>query len=129
MLSYSFVILEENGTATQFAIDDIYWEAASVADVEGPSVMTGVTLSSAPNPFSGSTELRFTLPATDPYEITVVDAGGRRVTGFSGIGRTGANAVRWNGRDERGLAARPGVYYYRLVSGGRSTTGKVMLLK
>ncbi len=129
MLSYAFVILEENGTACQFAADDIYWEAASVADVEAPSIMPGVLLSSAPNPFSGSTELRFDLPATDSYEIAVVDASGRRVTGFSGIGRAGANAVRWNGRDDHGHAVRPGVYYYRFVSAGRSATRKVMLLK
>ncbi|MFN2370991.1 MAG: thiol oxidoreductase, partial [Candidatus Krumholzibacteriia bacterium] len=33
MLSYAFVILEENGTACEFALDDIYWDAGVVAGV------------------------------------------------------------------------------------------------
>jgi flagellar hook assembly protein FlgD len=50
------------------------------------------------------------------------------VIGFRGIGRAGANAVRWNGRDDQGRKASPGVYYYRLVSDGRSASRKVVLL-
>ena len=34
MLSYSFVILEENGTACEFALDDIYWDAGVGTGVE-----------------------------------------------------------------------------------------------
>ena len=41
----------------------------------------------------------------------------------------GANLVRWNGRDERGRAVTPGVYFYRLASAGQTTSGKVVLVK
>jgi len=41
MLSYEFVILEENGTACQLAVDDIYWEAGSIAGVDGPGAPAG----------------------------------------------------------------------------------------
>jgi len=131
MLSYEFVILEESGTACEFALDDIYWESGSFAAVDPPSVTPGlpVLMSSMPNPFRASTELRFELPVTNPYEIAVFDAAGARVTGFRGIGRAGANAVRWNGSDDRGRRVGPGVYYYRLVSDGRSASRKVVLLK
>jgi beta-glucanase (GH16 family) len=131
MLSYEFVILEENGTACEFALDDIYWEGGSVSGVDDPSVTprAAALLTNVPNPFCTSTELRFELPATAPYEIEVFDAAGKRVTGFRGIGRAGANAVRWSGRDDQGRNASPGVYYYRLVSGGRSASRKVVLLK
>ena len=131
MLSYEFVILEEHGTACEFALDDIYWESGSVTGTETSSVAprTAALLTNVPNPFRASTDLRFELPATDPYEITVFDAAGKRVTGFGGIGRVGANAVRWNGRDDQGRIASPGVYYYRLTSGGRSASRKVVLLK
>ena len=131
MLSYEFVILEEHGTACEFALDDIYWESGSVTGAEASSVAprTAALLTNVPNPFRASTELRFELPATDPYEIAVFDAAGKRVTGFGGIGRVGANAVRWNGRDDQGRIASPGVYYYRLTSGGRSASRKVVLLK
>ena len=128
MLSYEFVILEESGTACQFALDDIYWEgggASGVEDVVAPPTTT--LLSNSPNPFTSSTELRFTLPAPAPYEITVFDVAGRKVTGFNGIGRTGPNAVRWTGSDDQGRPAGAGVYYYRLVTGGRATTQKLVL--
>jgi hypothetical protein len=131
MLSYEFVILEENGTACEFALDDIYWEGGTVAGVAAPggAPRAAALLTNLPNPFRGSTELRFELPATAAYEIAVFDAAGKRVTGFRGIGRAGANAVRWNGRDDQGRTASPGVYYYRLVSGGLSASRKVVLLK
>jgi flagellar hook assembly protein FlgD len=82
-----------------------------------------------PNPFNAGTELRFELPAAGPYEIEVYDVAGRRVTSFRGIGRTGANAVRWDGRDDQGRKASPGVYYYRMVSSGRAASRTVVLLK
>lgn len=129
MLSYEFVILEEQGTACEFALDDIYWEGASVADAGDPVVRPVLpALSSAPNPFQESTELRFELAGNDPYRIDVLDAAGRRLMGFTGIGRSGANAVRWNGRDDRGRRVSPGVYYYRLRSGAHSALRQVVLV-
>ena len=131
MLSYEFVILEQNGTACEFGLDDIYWEAGTVTGVAPPGGAPGTAalLTSVPNPFDASTELRFALPAPARYEIAVFDAAGKRVTEFGGIGRAGANAVTWNGCDDHGRHASPGVYYYRLLSGGRSASRKVVLLK
>jgi hypothetical protein len=129
LMAYEFVILEENGTACQFALDDIYWESSTPVAVGDPRGMPGaVTMSSVPNPFRSMTELRFELPAALPYEVAVFDAAGRRVTTFRGIGRAGANAVRWNGRDDQGRKSSPGVYSYRLVTDGRSASRKVVLL-
>jgi hypothetical protein len=131
MLSYPFVILEEQGTGCEFAIDDIYYDGGAVTGVGDPGVAPGAAarLASVPNPFRASTELRFELPAAGPYEIAVYGVGGQRVTGFRGIGRSGPNAVRWDGRDDQGRQASAGVYYYRLVSGGRSASGQVVLTK
>jgi beta-glucanase (GH16 family) len=131
MMSYEFVILEENGTPCEFALDDIYWEDSPIAGADAPGVAprTAVLLTSQPNPFHGSTELRFELPVSGAYEIEVFDAAGKRVAGFRGIGRAGLNGVRWDGRDEQGRDANPGVYFYRLVSGAHSSCRKVVLLK
>ncbi len=130
MLSYEFVILEESGVACEFALDDIYWEAGTVTGVESGEARPGVTrMTSAPNPFTSSTELKFDLPASAPYSIDVFDASGQRVTAFRGIGRAGANAVHWNGRDAQGRGVQPGVYWYRLAVGGRETTRKVVLVR
>lgn len=131
MLSYEFVILEEQGTACEFAIDDIYWDGGGTTGTGDSGVAPGaaVVLANAPNPFNASTELRFELPVAGSYEIEVFDIAGRRVTGFRGNGQAGANAVRWNGRDGQGRSASAGVYYFRLVSGGREAIRKMVLLK
>ena len=81
MMSYEFVILEENGTACEFALDDIYWEGGTVTGVDATGVppRAAALLTNLPTPFRGGTELRFELPATDAYEIAVFDAAGKRV--------------------------------------------------
>lgn len=131
MLSYAFVILEERGTACAFAVDDIYWDGGEPVTGIGPGAGSGraARMTSAPNPFTSSTELRFQLSADGPYELEVFDVAGKRVAGFRGIGRAGANAVRWNGRDEEGRRTAAGVYYYRLASGGQRESRKVVRLE
>jgi beta-glucanase (GH16 family) len=131
MLSYPFVILEEQGIGCQFAVDDIYWEGGEVSGIDDPEVgpIADLLLANAPNPFHTATELRFELPAAGPYEIDVYDVTGHRVTSFRGIGRVGVNGVQWNGCDDQGRGASAGVYYYQLAFGGRSTSRKMVLLK
>ena len=131
MLSYEFVILEEHGASCEFALDDIYWQAGSVSGVDVAGAVPRITplLTSVPNPFRAGTELRFEVPASAPYELAIFDAAGGRVMGFRGIGQPGANSVRWDGRDAQGRRANPGVYYYRLVSGGGSESRRMVLLK
>ncbi len=131
MLSYEFVILEEHGATCEFALDDIYYQAGSLAGVDAAGVAPRITplLTSVPNPFRAGTELRFEARASAPYELAIFDAAGGRVMGFRGIGQTGANAVRWDGRDAQGRVLSPGVYYYRLVSGGGSESRRMVLLK
>lgn len=131
MMAYEFVILEESGTACEFALDDIYWENANIVGVgDGPAATRRVPLlTSAPNPFLSSTDLRFELAVAAPYELGVYDAAGKRVRAFRGIGRAGANTVNWNGLDEAGRKASPGVYYFRFVSGGDAASRQVVLLQ
>jgi beta-glucanase (GH16 family) len=130
MLSYEFVILEQNGTGCEFAIDDIYWDSGLPPVGVGDEVAPRATrlLPGSPNPYRNGTDLRFQLTAPAPYELEVYDVAGHRVTAFRGIGRAGANAVRWNGRDERGRDVRSGVYFYRLLSDPGSGSRKIVKL-
>lgn len=131
MLAYEFVILEESGTACTFALDDIYWENANVAGVGDPSPTRRdvAVLSNAPNPFHSGTELRFELAVAAPYEIGIYDTAGKRVRGFRGAGQAGTNTVSWNGLDEQGRRANPGIYYYQFKAGGKSASRQVVLLR
>jgi beta-glucanase (GH16 family) len=131
MMSYPFAILEENGAACEFALDDIYWDSGVASAVRDggtvPNAQFG--LRSMPNPFNQSAEIRFDLPSAGAYEIAIFDVAGRRVAGYRGTGNTGANVVRWDGRDALGASVGSGVYYYRLQAGGQSATRKMLLLK
>jgi hypothetical protein len=132
MLSYAFVILEEQGTACEFALDDIYWDDGAITGVDGGEVTSGrrlQLLSNAPNPFNAMTEIRFELPAAGTYDLAVCDVAGRRVTGFRGIGVAGINTVRWDGRNDHGVNVGSGIYYCRVDAGASSATRTMVLVK
>ena len=132
MLSYAFVILEENGAACEFALDDIYWDAGTTSGVGDGDVVSSQRVelqSNVPNPFNARTEIRFNLAAGGSYEIEIFDAAGHRVKVFQGIGGTGANSVFWDGRDDSGANVGSGMYYYRLQTDDGSASQKMMLVK
>ncbi len=132
MLSYAFVILEEHGAACEFALDDIYWDGGTSTGVADQDFESGSRLqlySNAPNPFHGSTEIRFDLPVSGGYELVVYDVSGRRVAGLRGIGATGFNTVRWDGRNDQGSPVGSGVYFYRVASEAGSATRTMVLVR
>ena len=132
MLSYAFVILEENGVACEFAVDDIYWvsgSAASVADDDQAASGRAGRLTNAPNPFNPGTTISFDLPAAGAYQLAIYDLRGRRVTEFRGPGSAGTNSVHWDGRDDAGQAVAAGTFFYRLTSGRYSRTSKMTLVR
>jgi len=78
-----------------------------------------------PNPFNPGTLIRYSLPEAGSVRLVVYDILGQEVSvlaeGFTAAGRHTA----WF--DGSGLAS--GIYLYRLEAGGRSLTGKMMLVK
>jgi len=131
MMSYSFVILEENGVACEFALDDIYYDGGNVSAVGGGDVSSArfELLANVPNPFNARTDIRFDLGAAGSYELVIYDVSGRRVTTFGGIGSSGLNTISWDGRDDSGANVSSGVYYYRLQTEEGSAARKMVLVK
>ncbi len=90
---------------------------------------------SRPNPFRGSTVMRFGLPVPCRVMLAVLDLAGREVASLvAGERGAGWHAVEWTGAGRDGALARAGVYFYRLTAaplgGGAAyrTTGKVIRL-
>ncbi len=132
MLSYAFVILEVNGTACEFALDDIYWDGGTVSGADDGEFADGrklQLLANVPNPFNAMTEIRFELPAAGAFDLVIHDVTGRRVTGFHGIGEAGLNTMSWDGRDDDGASVSSGVYYYRVQTDAGSGTRTMVLVK
>lgn len=130
MLQYPFVILEENGTACEFGLDDIVWTDGNVTAVEpGEPTVRPVLAPNVPNPFRAATTIGFELPVEGTYELTVFDPAGRRIRTFQGTGRAGANELSWDGRDAAGRRVDSGVYFYRIRVGDHIESRKMTLLR
>jgi beta-glucanase (GH16 family) len=133
MLSYAFVILEENGTACEFALDDIYYDGGTIStavDEDEPGDPRRVQLlTNMPNPFNARTSIRFELPAGGPYEIGIFDLAGRKVRIFRGVGSAGVNTVQWDGRDDTGAFVASGTFIYRLEAGSYRESRSMTLVK
>lgn len=94
-------------------------------------VAAGATLALAgPNPVRDGARLAFTLPRAGTVALAIHDAAGRRLRGVTeGAYAAGTHVATWDGRDEAGRQARPGVYFARLVAMGSAATAKVVVLQ
>jgi hypothetical protein len=83
-----------------------------------------------PNPFNPATHIAFQLPGEAFVNLSVYDPGGSLVkTLVNGLRGAGMNRVEWEGTDSSGRPAASGVYLYRLKSGGRVLTRKMLLVR
>ncbi|MBI5710494.1 MAG: S8 family serine peptidase [Candidatus Eisenbacteria bacterium] len=83
----------------------------------------------APNPVGASTTLRFTLAATGPARLEVLDCAGRHVRDLArGTLDAGPHATVWDGHDDGGRRLAGGIYFLRLRSGDGTAQGKLVLL-
>ncbi len=82
-----------------------------------------------PNPFHGTTTIRFALPVGAEVRLEVFDVQGRRVATLAqGQWEAGYHAVEWRQRSENGRRVEPGVYLYRLTAGAFRDQRKLVLL-
>lgn len=97
----------------------------------GATPVAAMRLAASPNPFGGSTTLRFELDGAQPVTLAVYDARGRMVQRIaSGPRAAGTHEAAWHGTDERGARVASGVYFARLESPGRAAvTRRVVLLR
>ncbi len=127
-----------NLTAVWLLPDLSYVVATSSGEIlkgERPGIFTGVkdenteapaafTLGNYPNPFNGSTVIQFTLPNDSDCRLEVFSPVGSRVFAVDIKGVTGTNSYSFDAS-----SFNSGVYLYRLTAGGKTLTGKMILLK
>jgi minor extracellular serine protease Vpr len=83
-----------------------------------------------PNPFNPSTTIHFELAEAGRAQLRIYSAQGRVVrTLVDERLPAGGFRVAWDGKNDRGIAAASGVYFYKLEEGTRSLTRKMSLLK
>lgn len=94
-------------------------EIVAVEPLPGPRTGGTVALlaQNLPNPFRGSTVIRFELKQPLHATISVYDVAGRRVTTLlRGEMPAGLHTVSWNGRDLNGQSVKSGIYFYELAT-------------
>ncbi len=84
-----------------------------------------------PNPFNPNTEISFALEEESKVELVIYDVKGKKIkTLFTG----NAEADRlynflWNGVNENGKSVASGIYFYKLETGTKIETKRMLLVK
>jgi len=103
-------------------------EIADTTSGAAPSAYA--VLPNLPNPFRGSTTIRFAVPNPGgPIRLEIFNVQGERVRVLEeGTADAGTHALEWNGTCARGRSLPPGVYFVRLEAPPAITVKKLLLL-
>jgi hypothetical protein len=114
-----------------FILSNMLGEPYDPAGIDDPEFKGTVRLAqNFPNPFLGTTRIFFNLPAEEHVLMSVYDVRGREVTRLLDARvEAGRHSLTWDGRTDDGYQASPGVYWYRMMAGGKSVTRRMVLLK
>ncbi len=83
-----------------------------------------------PNPFNPATEFKVALPTASHVKIEIFNILGQKVkTLVDKDMRAGVFLVDWDAKDERGVEASSGIYFYRIVAGDFYDIKKMVLLR
>jgi len=89
-----------------------------------------LTLTCVPDPILQGAELRLHLRDDGPVELKIFALDGRLVRTFSlEFSSAGLQAFHWDGRNEQGRRANPGVYLYRARAGDEERTGQMLVIR
>ena len=116
-----------DGTEVEDVMDAYYPEqialrlplsVATNTDETATELPEGFSVSGAyPNPFSGTTNLAYTVNGTGTVRIAVYDVLGRVVAELeNGVKPSGQHEIAWDGRDNGGVQAPAGVYLVRITA-------------
>jgi len=129
---YEYRVLAKNAAGSwgySGTASDTTFSTSGVPDVPRPAFLTAF-----PNPFRGGSGVTIQAEAVNgsPVRLAIFDPAGRRVRDLTVEASTGdvlggPVSVSWDGRNDDGRPARPGVYFVRFEGGGRTATHRVVL--
>jgi hypothetical protein len=103
-----------------------------VVSVDQPALQAAAVFSTkAPNPFSETVSLDFSLDVSAAISLEVVNTKGQVVAVFpQGTLGQGKHTFRWNGKTNDGSDTEQGAYLVRMVVNGKNTdTAKLMKVR
>ncbi len=127
LISVVIAIISQGGGNQTFRTDHWNFRNTAALAVPGESTLP-LRLAAGPNPFSANTTLRFALKRDEDFAVTIHDLAGRRIRALaSGRGTAGEQSVSWDGRNDTGSLAAPGVYMIRLRRESGAEVRKIVL--
>lgn len=108
------------------------WQSPNPAAIPppDPQASLGISMRSAPNPFSRMAEIRYAVPARGVVTLRILNVEGALMrTLVNASMEPGDYMVRWDGRDERGNTMPNGTYFYQITQGDYVTAEKTLLLR
>jgi len=83
-----------------------------------------------PNPFNPETTISFSIPSDQKVQLTIYNLRGQKVRHLvNGDVTSGTHSVMWKGKDDNGKQVGSGLYFYKLKTGGKEISKKMLLLK
>ncbi len=94
-----------------------------------PAAQPGA-LSNHPNPFTGSTSIRFDLKNGGAAKVSIYNIKGQKVKDLlDGPAKAGLNTLAWDGTDSSNRPVSAGIYFCRALAEGGSHSRKLLLLR
>lgn len=99
--------------------------------IDEPTVAAAISLSQVhPSLTTGPAVVELRLSEAADVAVDVFDASGRRVREISrGTLEIGSHILRWDGRDEAGLAAPAGVYFLRAATPAGEASRRIVVVE
>jgi len=121
--------LQSPAVVRRDTVEIVVGDMTAVGDGAAPAAGAVLRHGCRPNPSNPYAEVWFEMPAPGGQaRVEIYDTRGRLVRRlFAGPRDPGVHAWRWDGRDASGRSVASGSYLYRVVAGGRSALGKVVI--
>lgn len=130
ILQIGFANTASHYVASGVFYDNILWFKSGTLGVPAGQQYPLALHAAAPNPFTNSTRIDYSLAQAGPAELAVFDIGGRKVTSlFKGVAEAGPHAALWNGRDDNGRLAATGIYFSVLQTASGRESKRIVLTR
>ncbi|MFN0150983.1 MAG: FG-GAP-like repeat-containing protein [bacterium] len=94
------------------------------------AISAGFLLAPRPNPARSGARVSYRLSREEASTVRVYNVHGELVrTLVDGVQTVGPHVVEWDARAENGRRVSPGVYFFRLETGGTSSTRKLTVIR
>jgi hypothetical protein len=117
------------GVCDPAAMEVVRYDPAGIPEVVRAAQSEIHLEPNVPNPFRDGTRLRLRLERPARARVTIVDAAGRTVRDLGTRDFAAGTAdLTWDGRDDLGRAAGPGVYLARVDTGAARVARRILKL-